>query len=110
MSLADARADWGPTLRFWWILCAPSIQHDRSRYPGVWGDWERLAGVIAAIDQSSGVAMDYGVAHVALITRDSISEGLDRLRLDEELRSGVIPAWPTVEAVPASPGPDGSAR
>jgi hypothetical protein len=104
--------DWGIDLsstnlqRWWWGMAAPRVARAREQDPRQWREWERVATDMRDRDRKAGTALDLrpeylnGPALHAYIVRS-----IEALRLEQEVRSGVIPTWPEeVEPAPTAAG------
>ncbi len=82
----------------WWAVMAPSIaERRRTEGPLLWIEFERLALGMATLDRKSGSAMDLSPEGLTRGIRQALSAAIDRLQLERDLKSGVIPSWPLEE-------------
>lgn len=91
--------EWGRALQFWWALCVPIIREIRKGDPGLWKQWEKLAVVMGDLDRKAGTAVTYDAARLAQDVPRSIDRIIEQLRLEQEARAGLIPAWPLTPPV-----------
>jgi hypothetical protein len=83
----------------WWAVMAPRIA-ERRQIEGslLWIEFEKLAVLMATLDRKAGMAMDLSSEGLTAGIKEAMRETMDRLRLEQELKSGVIPSWPVEEA------------
>ena len=95
VALRTVWEEWGYAIQLWWLRCAAAVAEERGQSgPGFWEDWEKLAHVMAELDRRRGrrpIGDDDVRGHVLSV---SISDLIERLRLEQEAKSGVIPTWP----------------
>jgi hypothetical protein len=104
LQLADTWEEWSYPLQIWWALAGPLVLQHRATYPNAFTGWEKLAARMAALDRQAGGPMDLSLESLATITQNSITGLIERLRLEQEIKTGVIPTWPPEVAVPAASG------
>jgi hypothetical protein len=86
--------------QYWWAMAAPRVVKEREDNPRLWREWERMAMRMAERDRRAGIADDrfrdpeylYG----PMLDR-AIAGQLEGLRIEQEIRSGVLPTWPMPE-------------
>lgn len=95
VALRTVWEEWGYAIQVWWLRYAAAIAEERGRSgPGFWEDWEKLAHVMAEVDRRRRrrpIGDEDVRGHVLSV---SISDLIERLRLEQEAKSGVIPTWP----------------
>lgn len=94
LRLEDTWEEWGRSVQIWWALARPMVLEDRARDPALFTGWERLNSRLGALDRRFRRALDLNAENLATWVEDQITKLIARLRLDEEMRSGVIPSWP----------------
>ncbi len=91
---------WGGPVQVWWLRNEAWIAEERRRTgPLGWRNWERLVGTMADLDRRHGnPPIDVRVDSSELSWL--IPELIERLRLEQEIKSAVVPAWspPPVKA------------
>lgn len=94
------------TAQWFWAVFAPLLADLRKADPNLWKDWERWLIEVRERDRKAGKVDDFSAERTALWIPETIAYYIDRLRVHDEMRRGVIPKWPAL-APPVSPGPDG---
>jgi hypothetical protein len=95
----DIWESWGQSIQIWWLGSAASIAEERSISGSLtWRNWEKLVHTMADLDRREGnrqVDLDLvrGTER-SLIIRDLI----ERLRLEQEMKLGVVPTWQPAQA------------
>lgn len=103
VSLRNAWEEWSYPVQAWWLGTAAQIDEERTKSgPALWAGWEMLVQAMAELDRRDGrppIVLDAtGLRAWSL----SISDLIERLRLEQEARSGLVPTWqPADAAVPA---------
>jgi hypothetical protein len=95
---------WSGQTQFWWALAAPWLSAIRSPNPGIWGEFEELSATMAALDHKNGVPNFIPGDLSARVEREG-KMLIERLRLEQEAKEGVVPRWPherPISAVPVS--------
>lgn len=96
--LEDLWESWSSAVQLWWLRDEASIREDRTKIgPMLWGGWERLARDMSHLDRRRGVVPDDAARGYALSVM--IADLIERLRLEQEAKAGVIPTWPREQAV-----------
>jgi hypothetical protein len=95
---------WSGQTQVWWALAAPWLSAIRTPNPGIWGEFEELAASMAALDRKNGVPNFIPSDLSARVEREG-KMLIERLRLEQEAKEGVVPRWPRGQAVSAVPVP-----
>ena len=104
LPVVDVWEELGPALQVWWALVGPRVSEMRATYPSTFGSVEKLAPRMAALDRQAGRPLDLSPGGLATITQNSIASLIAQLRLEQEMKTGVIPAWPPEETVSSASG------
>lgn len=101
----DIWEHWGFAIQTWWLRDAALIAEDRKiTGPLSWRNWEDMVHAMAEIDRRQGrPPTDLGIAGgwgLSLI----IPELIERLRLEQEMKLGVVPTWPPVQVAEGTEG------
>jgi hypothetical protein len=104
VQVEDIWESWGQAIQAWWLASAASIAEERSRSgPLTWRRWEKLVHAMADVDRREGnrlVDLDIALGpEMSLV----IAGLIERLRLEQEMKLGLIPTWPPAQ-------PPGEAR
>ncbi len=94
LRLEDTWEEWGRAVQLWWALARQMVLEDRARDPALFTGWERLNHRLEGLDRRAGRLLDLNAATVDAWVESQITILIARLTLDQEMRSGVIPAWP----------------
>jgi len=82
----------------WWAVMAPRIAQQRLiESPLLWTEFERLAREMATLDRKAGITMHLSPEGLTLGIKEVIRLAVERLQLERDLKSGVIPSMPTEE-------------
>jgi len=100
--------EYGVAAKRYWAIFAPILDDLREADPSLWKDWERWLIEVRKRDRRAGKVEDVTAERVAVLIPESIAYFIDRLRIEDEMRKGVIPAWPLPPA-PPSPSPEAPA-
>lgn len=94
VQVEDIWESWGLTIQSWWLGSAAWIAEDRSSYgPLLWRNWEKLVQAMADLDRREGnrqVDLDFALGPSLSL---GIRELIERLRLEQEMKLGVVPTW-----------------
>lgn len=90
----------GQQAQTYWALIQPLVADFRANDPELWKDWERWVDELAERDRRAGKVTDVSPARLARFVPQSIAYFIERLRVEEDTKSGVIPVWPD----PSAPG------
>ena len=82
----------GPAVRTWWGLLAPSAEaaREQANDPGIWVDFEWLAGLFASFDRKAGGAATFDSDFLARRVPVLLEANRRAVTTFEELRSVVI--------------------
>jgi hypothetical protein len=94
---------WSGQTQFWWALAAPWLSAIRSPNPGIWGEFEELAATMAALDQKNKVPNFIPSDLAARVEREG-KMLIERLRLEQEAKKGLVPTWPVTDPIEAPKG------
>jgi len=89
----------GEAAQIYWALVLPLVPNFRANDPGLWKDWERWVDELAERDRKAGKVTDVSPARLARWVPQAIANFIDRFRVEEEMKNGVVPVWPA----PSSP-------
>jgi hypothetical protein len=86
--------------RWWWGMAAARIANAREDTPRQWSEWERLALRMRERDRKAGTALDLSQEYLnGTLLNSYIIREIEALRLEQEVRAGVIPTWPPPDAL-----------
>jgi hypothetical protein len=91
--------------QWYWAVFAPIVPELRKADPTLWQDWERWLIEVRERDRRAGKVEDFSAERTAAWIPETIAYYIDRLRIEDETRKGVIPAWP-IPAAPQVPNPE----
>jgi hypothetical protein len=77
-----------------WALILPLVPAFRATDPGLWKDWERWVDELAERDRKAGTPTDISAERLARLVPSVIASLIERLRIEEDAKAGVIPVWP----------------
>jgi hypothetical protein len=84
--------------RWWWGMAAARIANAREDTPRQWSEWERLALRMRERDRKAGTALDLSQEYLnGTLLNSYIIREIEALRLEQEVRAGVIPTWPPTD-------------
>jgi hypothetical protein len=99
-----ARENLGQRAQIYWAQIRPLVPTFRANDPQLWKDWERCVDELADRDRKAGKVTDVSPARLARVAPQAIAYFIERLRLEEDARTGVIPVWPApTQAITSSP-------
>jgi hypothetical protein len=103
--LEDIWENWGQAIQIWWMGTADAIAEERSRYGQLtWRNWEKLVHAMADLDRREGnrrVDLDVVIgAEKSVVIRELI----ERLRLEQDMKLGIVPTWTPDQAAVTTPG------
>jgi hypothetical protein len=89
----------------WWATLAPRLI-ERRPIEGhlVWVEFERLAQKMAELDRQAGLRMDLSPEGIRAGLEGVVADTIEKLELERDLKSGVIPSWPPVTVQTPAPG------
>ena len=94
--------EYGLVAQRFWAVFAPILPDLRRADPNLWQGWERWLVEVRERDRRAGKTLDYSAQAAAWIP-ETIAFYIERLRTEQEMKSGVIPTWPTPEPVDGAP-------
>jgi len=94
---------WGEVGQMFWAAFAPALAERRKVEPALWKDWEHWVADLVARDRKARTPKDSSAAAVGRWISWAIPGYIETLRIEEEAKRGVIPAWPIPE-MPGEPG------
>ena len=90
---------WSRSIQMWWALLAPAIEAERVRQRApMYDGWERLDQLMREHDARRGVPYQLDATTLPRILDDVIRVNTGRLRMAQEVSSGVIPTAPPAPA------------
>ncbi len=94
----------GRSIQMWWALLAPAIRKE-TEYQGapMYDSWERLNGLLRERDAKAGYPYQRDPTTLPGILDDVIHIATGRLRMAQEVKSGVIPIVPEPAVANESP-------
>ena len=94
VALRSIWEEWSFPVQAWWMGNAAAIAEERRKSsPRLYAKWEHLVQVMADLDRREGSPpVDVGPGGLRLWSL-SISDLVERLRLEQEAKSGIIPTW-----------------
>ena len=103
VNVTNVWEEWSYAVQVWWLRNAAAIAEERrTSGPLLWTDWEDLAHALQDLDRRDGrPPIDGSPGHMLSV---SIADLIERLRLEQEGKSGVIPTWPPTETDSQRPG------
>jgi hypothetical protein len=107
--------EFGLVGQWYWAAFGPILPDLRRADPDLWTAWERWLVEVRQRDSKAGKVLDFSPERAVAWVPETIDYYIGRLRIEEEMKSGVIPVWPlpnlgadAVAETPAlSPGSDG---
>ena len=97
--------EFGAVAQRFWAVFAPLLPDLRKADPNLWKDWERWLIEVRERDRKAHKVDDFSAERTAVWIPETIAYYIDRLRIEDEIRRGVIPTWP-IPAAPLSPAPE----
>ena len=88
-----------------WAAFAPLAPELRKADPNLWRGWERWLVEVRERDRRAGIVEDFSAERTATWIPETIAFYIGRLRIEDEIRKGVIPTWP-IPAAPSSLAPE----
>ncbi|HEV2006177.1 MAG TPA: hypothetical protein VGQ85_06130 [Candidatus Limnocylindrales bacterium] len=101
--------EYGLVAQRYWSVFEPILPDLRRADPDLWQGWERWLGEVRERDRRAGKTVEFSPQRAAAWIPETIAYYIERLRIEEEMKSGVIPTWPPPEASAASPAIDAPA-
>jgi hypothetical protein len=99
VTLRNVWEEWSFPVQVWWLGNAVAIDEERTQSgPGLWAGWEKLVHAMADLDRREGsppIVLDAAGLRLWSL---SISDLIERLRLEQEAKSGIVPTWPPADA------------
>jgi hypothetical protein len=96
---------WGQAVQGWWLSNAAAIKEQRLRDPGLWDRWESLMRKMVVQSRRHGVPpVDLDKARGA-VSSFLIPGLIERLRVEQEARAGVVPSWSPAQTADAPTAP-----
>ena len=95
--------EYGLVAQRFWAAFAPILADLRRADPSLWQGWERWLVEVRERDRQAGKTVDFSAQAAAWIP-ETIAFYIERLRTEEDMKSGVIPTWPI--SAPADGAPD----
>lgn len=95
--------EFGYLAQVYWALILPLIPAFRTVEPDLWKDWERWLVEVAERDRKAGSIADLSPERLARWVPETIAYFIERLRVEEDQKSGVIPTWPPADPATAAP-------
>lgn len=89
---------WGLVSQIYWAIVSPILPELRAADPGLWKTWERWLMEVRALEGKAGVVQDLSPERIARWLPETIEYYIARLRIEQEMKSGVIPTWPIPES------------
>lgn len=93
------------TAQWFWAVFGPLAGELRKADPNLWKDWERWLIEVRERDRKAGKVEDFSAERTTAWIPETIAYYIDRLRIEDEIRRNVIPAWP-IPTGPPSPAPE----
>jgi hypothetical protein len=91
--------------QWYWAVFGPLVADLRKADPNLWNGWERWLIEVRERDRRAGKVEDFSAERTAVWIPETIAYYIDRLRIEDEMRKGVIPTWP-IPAGPPAPVPE----
>lgn len=96
--------EYGLVAQRYWSVFEPILPDLRRADPNVWRSWERWLIEVRERDQRAGKTVEFSPQRAAAWIPETIGYYIERLRIEEEMKSGVIPTWPLPGAQDEAPG------
>lgn len=99
VNVTNVWEEWSFAVQVWWLRNAAAIaQERRTSGPLLWADWEHLAHAMEDLDRRHDRPSVFDESTLGHLLSASISDLIERLRLEQEAKSGTIPNWPPAQA------------
>jgi hypothetical protein len=99
VNVTNVWEEWSFAVQVWWLRNAAAIAEERrTSGPLLWADWEHLAHAMEDLDRRHDRLSVFDEGTLGHLLSASISDLIERLRLEQEAKSGTIPTWPPAQA------------
>lgn len=95
--------EYGLVAQRYWSAFEAILPDLRRVDPNLWAGWERWLGEVRARDRQAGKTVDFSPERAAAWIPETIAYYIERLRIEAEMKSGVVPTWPLPKPVADAP-------